>query len=147
MPQAFAINILAWGMLEFKEGYQIAQEWDTALNIVKWGLDWLKNCHYQSDTLVGQVGITSNEYSFWGRPEDMDMTRPVFEINPENPGSDLAGQVAATFASGAVLFKDTDSEYAEDLLQRAVELHDFAVDHQGKYSDAIPERVLQLHIF
>ena len=42
MPQAFAINILAWGMLEFKEGYQIAQEWDTALNIVKWGIDWLK---------------------------------------------------------------------------------------------------------
>ena len=34
-PQAFTLNVLAWGMVEFKDGYQTAGEWDNALRF--WG--------------------------------------------------------------------------------------------------------------
>jgi len=30
---SYAINVLIWGMLEFKQGYQMANEWDRAMNI------------------------------------------------------------------------------------------------------------------
>ena len=37
-PQSFALNTLAWGMSEFKAGYQSAGEWQNALRILKWGI-------------------------------------------------------------------------------------------------------------
>lgn len=40
-PMSFSMNTLAWGMLEFENGYRLAGEWDNSLRIVRWGLDWL----------------------------------------------------------------------------------------------------------
>ena len=36
----------------------------------------------------------------------MNMYRPAFKITPGNPGSDVAGNTAAAFAIGAIVFKD-----------------------------------------
>ena len=42
-PMSFAINTLAWGMIEFSAGYKLAGEFDNSLRIIRWGLEWLKN--------------------------------------------------------------------------------------------------------
>lgn len=73
-----------------------------------------------------------------GRPEDMTMARPSFKIDANNPGSDLAGETAAAMASTAMLFQDTDPDYANELIGHARDLFAFADDHRGKYSDSIP---------
>ena len=54
-----------------------------------------------------QVGDGQLDHNFWGRPEDMTMARPAWSLTTTRPGSDLAGEVAAAFAAGYLLFRDT----------------------------------------
>ena len=37
----------------------------------------------------------------------MTMDRPAFKIDPDNPGSDLAAEVAAAMAAGSMAFRPT----------------------------------------
>lgn len=52
---------LALSMMEFRDAYIAADQWDVALRLVKWGMDWLVKAHIKaSDTpaenaFVGQV--------------------------------------------------------------------------------------------
>ena len=85
----------------------------------------------------GQVGNGDLDHAWWGRPEDMTMARPSYKIDSQNPGSDLAAESAAAMASAALLFKTTDSAYAETLTQHAIDLFDLADKYRGKYSDSI----------
>ena len=106
-PMSFSMNVLIWGMLEFGAGYQQAGEWQNSLNIVKHGLDYLKNAHHAPNRLIAQVGFTPNDHQWWGRPEELATDRlTIYELNSTHPGADVFGQVAATFASGALLYKN-----------------------------------------
>ena len=52
-----------------------------------------------------QVGDGYVDHAWWGRPEDMTMDRPSMKIDEQNPGSDLAGETAASLASASILFQ------------------------------------------
>ena len=52
-----------------------------------------------------QVGDGHVDHAYWGRPEDMTMTRPAFKITPQKPGSDLAAETAAALAASSIVFK------------------------------------------
>jgi len=65
------------------------------------------------------------------------MQRPSYKIDCQNPGSDLAAETSASFASAAILFKGEDDDYSEELLEHAKTLYQFADDCRGKYSDSI----------
>lgn len=39
-PVAGTLTFLAWGMLDSKEGYQKAGQWDNGLSCLRWGLDY-----------------------------------------------------------------------------------------------------------
>jgi endoglucanase len=52
-------------------------------------------------------------------------------------GSDLAAETAAALAAASIVFKKTDSSYANTLITHAKQLYDFAYNYQGKYSDSI----------
>ena len=67
----------------------------------------------------------------------MNMARPAWKIDTRNPGSDLAGETAASMAAASILFKATDSRYSKELLKHAKELFSFAENYKGKYSDSI----------
>ena len=77
--------------------------------------------------------------NFTGRPETMTVNRPAYKLDPNNPGSDCAGQTAASLASAAILFEDTDPSYSATLIQHAEELFNFADTYRGKYSDSISD--------
>ena len=70
---------------------------------------------------MAQVGRTSDDHSYWGRPEQLDTARPVYYVTEEFPGAEIAGQLAATFASGALLLRNVNPDYAMDLYNRAKE--------------------------
>ena len=44
-PQAFAVTLIAWGGIEFKQAYKAAGEFDTLLDSLKWPLDYLLKSH------------------------------------------------------------------------------------------------------
>lgn len=139
LPMAGSMTLLAWGGLEFKPGYERSKQWDILLDTVRWGTDWLMKAHPEPDVFYGQVGRGDLDHAFWGPPEAMQMPRPAFRIDADNPGSDLAGEAAAALASASLLFRDSDPAYAEECLRHARELFQFADRYRGVYSEAIPD--------
>ena len=69
----------------------------------------------------------------------MTVSRPAYKIDASNPGSDCAGETAASLASASLLFKDTDPDYSAILIQHAEQLFSFADTYRGKYTSAIPD--------
>ena len=67
------------------------------------------------------------------------MDRPSFKINCSDPGSDVAAETAASFASAAILFRGNDDEYSAKLLEHARRIYKFADECRGTYSDSIPD--------
>ena len=53
-----------------------------------------------------QVGNGEIDHGYWGRPEDMHMSRPAYKITAGRPGSDVAGNTAAALAVGSLVFRD-----------------------------------------
>lgn len=102
------------------------------MDTIKWGLDWLLKAHHKPDALIYQVA-SFDDHSYWGPPETFPsgMKRPSFELNPEHPGSDIAGEVAAAFAAASLVFAESDSVYSKTLLLHARQLFDFADTHRG----------------
>lgn len=86
----------------------------------------------------GQVGDFAVDHMFWGRPEDMNMTRPAYKIDIEHPGSELAGEAAAALAAASLVFHHKNKTYSNELIKHAIELYDFATTYRGLYHDAIP---------
>merc|ERR1712176_1489423 len=72
---------------------------------------------------------------YWGRAEEMDMDRQAKKITTEFPGSDVAAEIAATFAAASLVYREDDEMYAAKCLEHARDLWEFALNYQGSYSD------------
>lgn len=64
--------------------------------------------------------------------------RPVYKITKNNPGSEVAGMYVASLASASMAFRETgtsivDESYADQLLDRAKAVHEFAIEYQGSF--------------
>ncbi|QEY31565.1 hypothetical protein EVJ50_04145 [Synechococcus sp. RSCCF101] len=145
LPLASSLMTLAWGGLEYADGFALAGETDALLETVRWGTDYLLRAHEQNPDgstrfLVAQVGDVAADHALWSAPETQTILRPALAITPDQPGSDLAGITSAALSSASVLFRQAgESAYADTLLEEAEALHDFAHSHRGRYSDSIPE--------
>jgi len=138
-PMAAMTTVLAWGGISFYEGYQKADQLEWFDKNLKWSLDYFMAAHTSDNELVGQIGDGGQDHGYWGRPEDMTMNRPAWSITASQPGSDLAGETAAALAAGSIYFKRRgDTSYSAELLSHARTLFDFADNHRGIYTDAIP---------
>jgi hypothetical protein len=138
-PAAQAMTMLAWGGIVYKDAYVAAGQFDYLLDAVKWATDYYIKCHVSDTEFYAQVGDGDIDHGSWGRPEDMTMQRPSAKIDTSHPGSDLAGETAATFASASILFQGVDDAYSATLLEHARTLYNFADKYRGKYSDAIQD--------
>jgi hypothetical protein len=137
-PMASSVTLLAWGGLEYPEGYQKYGQWGWFLENIKWVTDYLVKCHSAKNEFYGQIGIGMVDHKWWGSPEVYPLERPAFKIDANNPGSDLAAEAAAALASSSMLFRGTDPAYADLLLKHAKELFTFANTYRGLYHEAIP---------
>ncbi|MDJ0732670.1 MAG: glycoside hydrolase family 9 protein [Nostocaceae cyanobacterium] len=141
-PMAAAMTMLSWGVVEYRDAYEQSGQLDEALEAIKWGTDYILKAHITDENgtkeFWGQVGDGNADHAYWGPPEEMTMDRPAFKIDRENPGSDLAGEAAAALAAASIIFRSTDSAYADTLLQNAQQLYEFADTYRGKYSVSIP---------
>jgi endoglucanase len=138
-PMAFSVTMLAWGGLEYYEGYKNCDQWGWLLNNVKWAADYFIKCHSAPNEFYGQIGLGMTDHKWWGAPEVFPNARPASKIDAAHPGSDLAAEAAAALASSSLLFRGTDPAYADLLVKHARELYAFADASRGLYSDAITD--------
>uniref|UniRef100_H2YUQ7 Endoglucanase n=1 Tax=Ciona savignyi TaxID=51511 RepID=H2YUQ7_CIOSA len=138
-PMAYSVTVLAWGVIEFKDAYVDANQYNHVLNSLKWVADYFVKAHTSRYELYGQVGSGITDHLFWGRPEDMQMHRPSFKINAQNPGTELAAETAAALAACAIIFKQSRPGYSRMLLQHATQLYEFADRYRGSYHLSIPD--------
>lgn len=143
LPGAASLTMLGWGAVEYQDAYQQSGQFEEILDSIKWGTDYILKAHVTDSQgtkeFYGQVGDGNIDHSFWGAPEDMTMERPAYKIDRQNPGSDLAGEAAASLAAASIVFRGVDEAYADTLLQNAEQLYDFADQYRGVYTDAITD--------
>lgn len=84
---ASAMTVLAWGVDSWPEAYRAAGQLDEVRRAIKWASDYFIKCHVSEKVLYGQVGDFSIDHTFWGRPEDLNTSRPAYKIDPEHPGT------------------------------------------------------------
>jgi hypothetical protein len=56
---------------------------------IKWATDYFIKCHVSPYEFYGQVGDFNLDHTYWGRPEELNMTRPSYKIDAQHPGKSL----------------------------------------------------------
>ncbi|XP_047337391.1 endoglucanase 6-like [Impatiens glandulifera] len=137
LPMAFTVTMMSWSIIEY--GRQMAQsgELSHAMDAIKWGTDYFIKAHPQPYVLYGEVGDGNTDHYCWQRPEDMTTPRQAYKIDVNNPGSDLAGETAASMAAASIVFRRYNPSYSRLLLSHAQQLFDFADKYRGKYDSSI----------
>ncbi|KAL0080080.1 Six-hairpin glycosidase-like protein [Phycomyces blakesleeanus] len=143
IPLAHSLVLVAWGGIEWYDGYAKTNRTQDLYDMMRWGTDWLIKAHPDPNILYLQVGDGDVDNNYWGPDTSIPTPRPSYMINATAPGTDAAALTAAAFASAACLFKNqlNDSSYAETLLSHAISLYSFAETAQPfqVYTNAIPQ--------
>ncbi|WP_423738975.1 glycoside hydrolase family 9 protein [Clostridium cibarium] len=126
LPMSYTATMLAWSVYEDKDAYEKSGQLKYIKDSIKWANDYFIKCHPEKDVYYYQVGDGGKDHNWWGPPEVMQMERPSFKLDKENSGTTVCGETAASLASAAIIFKDTDPEYSETCLKHAKELFEFA---------------------
>ncbi|XP_004503629.1 endoglucanase 6 [Cicer arietinum] len=137
LPMAFTVTMMSWSIIEYGKQMATSGELGHAMEAVKWGTDYFIKAHPQPNVLYGEVGDGNTDHKCWQRPEDMTTDRHGYKIDPNNPGSDLAGETAAAMAAASIVFRRSNPSYSKELLSHAYQLFDFADKYRGKYDSSI----------
>ena len=76
----------------------------------------------------------------WTRPEEETVTRPAYFTTTYNGTSDLAGQVSAALSATAVVFRDSDPAYSEQLTNVSALLYNAGKRRRGVYTKKLQYR-------
>lgn len=74
---------------------------------------------------IFQVGDGDSDHYCWERAEDMTTPRNAYKLDPNHPGSDLAGETAAAMAAASMAFKLYNSSYSSLLLAHGKQVRAF----------------------
>lgn len=146
-PIAISTAFLAWGFIEFNQGYTTSNNDAMGATVIQWGADYLQKAHLTNftsagvplpDWFVAQVGDVKTDNSFWGRAKDMPLDRPVYVVDPTRPSSDLLGAAAAALAASSRAISAYSPQQASVYLSRAVRLYSYATKYLGSYTKWVP---------
>ncbi|GJN06466.1 hypothetical protein PR202_ga24195 [Eleusine coracana subsp. coracana] len=137
LPMAFTVTMMSWSVLEYGEQMAAAGELGHAMEAVKWGTDYFLKAHPEPNVLYGEVGDGYSDHNCWQRPEDMTTSRQAYRLDPQHPGSDLAGETAAAMAAASLVFRRSNPGYANQLVQHSKQLFEFADKYRGRYDSSI----------
>ncbi|KYR00625.1 cellulase [Tieghemostelium lacteum] len=139
LPMAYTITMLAWSFIQFESNVEQCGLSKLFLEDIKWGSDWLIAAHVSEFEFAAQVGNGEADHSFWGPPELLSMDRPVYMINTNSPGTEVACEAAAALAATSIVFSKRDPQYASLCLTHSKQLHNFGDKYRGVYSDVITD--------
>lgn len=153
LPGSYAASTLGWGYYEFRDAYVDTGTQEHIEDILHWFNDfYMKGTYLDEDGKViafcYQVGEGNNDHNYWCPPELQDsksllnFARPAYFATTESPASDMCAGTSASLAINYLNFKDTEPEYAEESLKKAIALYDFAVETHKEADDS--NKVLSL---
>lgn len=61
-------------------------QYKNCLNAIRWASNYFIKCHVSPNEFYGQVGDFVLDHEFWGRPEELNMSRPAYKIDKDHPG-------------------------------------------------------------
>lgn len=101
------------------------------------------------------MGDDHRDNNYWGGDQNIPTTRPVYQINDTNPGTDAAASASAAFSACSLLYANrtlvatstipsaiVNTTYSNTLLIHARQLLNFAVNATGgmqKYQEGAPD--------
>ena len=134
-PLAPTVGMLAWGMVDFRDGYSNAQMLGKARNTLRIAAEYLYGSYNAVEqTYIGQIGDPDEDHAFWGRAEDEAGKRPAYKYKPDMGAADLYGAVSGALAATSVVFTGPDTFWAQTILPAAVDLYRWGKEKGGKYS-------------
>lgn len=136
LPQSYSASTLGWGYYEFRDSYVNVGEQEHMEDILRHFNDYFLRSTFRDDdgkvvAFCYQVGDGAADHTYWGCPEFQTTPRPVWLATSETPAADQCAGAAASLAINYLNFKDTDPEYAEECLDTAKALYDFAKVNRG----------------
>lgn len=139
LPQTYSTSTIEWAFYEFRDAFENIGETDHMLDILHWGSDYYLKCTFldPSGDIVAfcyQVGEGNIDHNLWAPPELVDteeLPRPAYFATTETPASDQCAGAAASLAISYLNNLNTDSEYANECLEVAIALYEFAVANRG----------------
>ncbi|MCR4944191.1 MAG: glycoside hydrolase family 9 protein [Clostridium sp.] len=126
LPMSYSATMLAWSVYEDKDAYEKSGQLTYMMNAIKWADDYLIKCSPKKGLYYYQVGNAEDDHKWWGPAEVMQMNRPTYTLDEEHPGSSVCGETAAALASASIIFRDSDSDYADTCLEHAKQVFEFA---------------------
>ncbi len=137
LPGSYAASTVGWGYYEFRDSYiDAGLQWHIE-DILHWMNDYYLKCLYYDENgdvlaFCYQVGEGNIDHNYWIAPELqnenlLDFARPAYFATVDTPATDMCAGVSASLAVNYLNFKDTEPEYAEESLNAAIKLYDFAV--------------------
>ncbi|XP_077990454.1 endoglucanase 4-like [Glandiceps talaboti] len=142
LPMAWSTTVLAWGFIEFMDGYIDASTEDEdlvalMLDSIQWPCDYFVKCHTKANVFYYQVADGALDHQYWQRPEDLEYDREAFRINGKVNGSDVISGAAAALASCSVALTQAggNETLAEIYREEAVDLYRLAKKRLGVYPD------------
>lgn len=141
LPQSYTASTLGWAYYEFEEAFTETESDEHILDILKHFNDYFLKSTFRDDNgevlaFAYMVGEGTDDHSYWGPPELQGITeydsRPVEVATPEEPASDQSANAAASLALMYLNYRDIDEEYAEECLDNAKALYEFAREHRGR---------------
>ncbi len=140
---AYAASMLAWGGIQYRDGYRGIGQMDELLEQLKHVNDFFLRCIADPNPgnldafggyeivvdVGGRPGPEPGVHSVYTAPEvTAGLTvREALRVNTTVRGPDVAGALSAAMAASALVFwRDGDRNYANALLQRAEKLLKYA---------------------
>src|SRR5262245_10768813 len=138
-PLVHSLTVLAWGMLDYPQGYSASGQSQFLLSNLRWGMDYLVKAHPAANRLVTEVADPNKDHQLWAAAEVQTYTRQTYTMTTGCWGADLADSAAAAFASASMVFKASDPTYAATLLTHARQLWQTTESTtKSKYDDCTP---------
>ena len=126
LPMSYSASMLAWAVYEYRTAFEKSGQLEHILNQIEWVNDYFVKCHPLKYVYYYQVGDPIEDHNFWGPAEVMQMKRPAYKCDLNNPASSVVAETAASLAAASIVIRERNKQKADIYLQHAIDLFDFA---------------------
>ncbi|MBQ8296843.1 MAG: glycoside hydrolase family 9 protein [Ruminococcus sp.] len=130
LTNAYTASVLAWGLIEYEDAVKEVGLYESYLQNLKWGLDYVAACDL-GDSVIGTIGDDAFDHVWYGSPEVYIRKFNLKSGSEDRPYDTITctttvAEMAAALAGGYIIFKDSDPETANNYLEHAVSLFELA---------------------
>ena len=93
-------------------------------------------CHKSDNEFIAQIGDPAVEVNIWDSPENLNVDRPSYKLDPNNPGTEVVAETAAALAASSIWFASVQEDAMSlDCMTHAKTLFNFANTSRGEYTN------------